>query len=434
VLGYVAPGAAEEQLRQVLDGAVAQQRFDQASATATDLANLLRNAGRLEEALALVEQQAELTRRAGLGPWTQLGDRGQRLQLLAMMGRNDEVLAEVQTLRNEMAALPESSDQLERVNPWNVREVVLDTGREAARNLGRWQEALEFNAERIRSKQARGATDHEVASSRFNDYFPLLRLGELEAAGRVLEACREIFEAEGDLGMLGQTFSALGDLEDERGHPGEAIRLEQTALRYEYAGADPEAVTVSHRNLANYLGRAGGDPALVVAHRLAAAYVGSRTGSGQLPGTLDALAGDLAAAGAPSPLPASFGELCERVGRVEGVRLAELAARLPARQESDDQVLAELVQLARTQYGTARYLAAWAPVLDGVVAAAGGDQRAAAELEPVFAELAASPDWATPVAVLRRIIAGERGEDLAHGLDAVDTAIVAETLRRLAAP
>jgi hypothetical protein len=71
-------------------------------------------------------------------------------------------------------------------------------------------------------------------------------------------------------------------------------------------------------------------------------------------------------------------------------------------------------------------------VLEGVVAAASGDQQAAAELEPVLAEQAKDPDWAALVEVLRRIIAGERGEQLTEGLDPIDTAITTETLRRLA--
>ena len=41
----------------------------------------------------------------------------------------EEVLAEVQELRDQMATLPEQSALEERVNPWNVREVALDAGR-----------------------------------------------------------------------------------------------------------------------------------------------------------------------------------------------------------------------------------------------------------------------------------------------------------------
>jgi tetratricopeptide (TPR) repeat protein len=431
-LGFVDPVAAEQQLRELLERAVTQQRYGQASATAGDLANLFRDAGRLEEALAVVEQLPEWTRRAGLGPWTQLLDRSQRLQLLTMMGRDEEALAEVQTLRSEMATLPDHSDQDEVVNPWNVREVTLDVGREAAGNLDRWEAALELNAERVGSKQARGAPDLEVAWAWFNDYFPLLQLRRLEEASQVLEACREIFAAEADLGSLGKTLSALANLENERGRPGEAVRLEQTALRYKYAVGDPEAVANSHHNLATQLGQTGGDPAQVLAHRLAAAYLYSRTGLGRLPVILNGLAYDLAEAGDPAPLPESFEELCARVERVEGVRLAELAAQLPARPESDDQTLARLVRLARLPAEAIGPVLAWTPLIHAVVmVAAGADQQTTTELEPALAELGKDSDWAALVEVLRRIIAGERGPQLLEGLDPVATAIATETMRRL---
>jgi hypothetical protein len=381
----------------------------------------------------MAERKADLTRRAGLGPWTQLGGRTQRLQLLSRMGRDEEVLAEVAALRAQMAALPEQSDQEEQVIPWNVREIVLDTGRYAARNLERWEEALMVNAEQVRSKQARGATAHDVAWTRFNDYFPLLRLGEVDEAERLLLACRDVFEAEGDLARLGKTLGALADLEAERDHSGEAIRLQQTALRYSYAVPDPEMIGISHHNLASYLGQSGRDVALVVAHRLAAALIRARTGSGELPSTLEALARDLADAGDPAPLPGSFAELCAQLEQVEGVRLAELAAQLPQRQANDHQVLAELIQLARTPPGVRQQVMAWVPVLDLVVAAAGGNQDAATtKLEPFLAEQAKNPDWTALVGVLRRILAGERSDDLTQGLDPVDTAIVTQTLRRLA--
>ena len=63
------------------------------------------------------------------------------------MGRSEQVLAEVQQLRDYMATLPPTSQQPEMIIPFDVREGLLDTGRQAARDLGRWQEALELNAE-----------------------------------------------------------------------------------------------------------------------------------------------------------------------------------------------------------------------------------------------------------------------------------------------
>ena len=80
---------------------------------------MVRAPGTLESAATAALQGAYS--RAGLGPWTQLADRGRRLQLLSVMGRDEEALA---------------------------------------------------NAELVASKQARGAP-HELAWSWFNDYFPL---------------------------------------------------------------------------------------------------------------------------------------------------------------------------------------------------------------------------------------------------------------------
>ena len=73
----------------------------------------------------------------------------------------------------KMDALPLKSEAEEAVNPWNVRETLLDTGRKAALSR-RWETALALNAEVVKVKQARGADALEVARTRFNDYGPLL--------------------------------------------------------------------------------------------------------------------------------------------------------------------------------------------------------------------------------------------------------------------
>jgi tetratricopeptide (TPR) repeat protein len=432
VLRYVDPEAAERQLRDLLNRAVAQQRFDFAIASAGTLVELLWRSGRLEEALTVADQKEDLSRRAGFGPWTQLQNRVQRLLVLGAMGRDKEVLDAIHKLGDQMAMLPEQSEQRELAMPWNAREFLFGTGREAALHLGRWQEALAFTAELVRSRQARGATKLEVARARFPDYGPLLSLGEPAKAERLLLACRELFEAERDFASLGKTLSALAEVEANRGHPREAIRLEQSALRYKYAVMDPEAIAISHHNLANNLGRAGDDPAVVLAHRLAAAYVFDQTGSGRLPTVLHALANDLAAAGDQPPLPGSFAELCTRAGEVMGVRLADLATGLPRRQASHDQALTEIVQAARTMREIREQLKQLAPVIDAVVAAARGGRQASADLEPVLAEQAKNPQSAALTPVLRRIVAGERGKDLVQGLGPIDTAIITHTLQRLA--
>jgi hypothetical protein len=124
---------------------------------------------------------------------------GQRLQVLAELGRYDEVLAAVEALRPRMAMLPERSEAEEAVVPWNVREALLDTGRTAALYGERHEQALALNAEIVRSKEKRGAGALELARARFNEYGPLLNLERYDEARRLLEGCRSVFEAERDI-------------------------------------------------------------------------------------------------------------------------------------------------------------------------------------------------------------------------------------------
>jgi tetratricopeptide (TPR) repeat protein len=332
--------------RTLLERAVAEGQLEHAASFAMDLANALWRGGRLEAALGAAEQGVELAREAGLGPWTQLAGQAQQLQLLGALGRNEEVLAEVNALRDQLATLPERGPQPETVEAWNAREALLDTGAEAAGRLGRWQEALDFSAEVARSRQARGATAYEVAGARLGDYHALLRLGRLKEAEGLLLSIREVFEAERDLDNLGLTLGAMADLESARDRPVEAARFERIAMRYAYAVMNPEAASASHFNLAIYLEDAGGDQALILAHKLAAALIEHRSASGRRSATLAGLAGSLARAGDPPPLPGSFEELCDLVGQVEAVRLADLLERLPGQAGGDDELLAEVIRQA----------------------------------------------------------------------------------------
>ena len=288
-------------LRDVIARSAAQGNYRLASVVAGDLCNLLRSSGRLEEALKVAGEKAGYTRQAGLGPWTQLVDEGQRLQVLAAMGRYDEVLAEVESLRPKMDALPLESEAEEAANPWNVRETLLDTGRKAALRSERWETALALNAEVVKATQARGADALEVARTRFNDYGPLLRLGRYDDARALLLSCRAVFEAERDIGMLGKVYSALADLEDETGGRAAAVRFEEVALGYTYQAGEPEDCAISHHNLANYLERQGADPATVLAHRLAAAAICLQMQSGLLSTALR----NLANSACPPPRPPS---------------------------------------------------------------------------------------------------------------------------------
>jgi hypothetical protein len=108
----------------------------------------------------------------------------------------------------------------------------------------------------------------------------------------------------------------------------EAVRFQQTSLRYTYIGSEPEGCLVGHCNLANYLMGIRTAPHAVLAHRLAGTLIGIVTRSGYTPQNLAALAHDLRRAGAPVALPANFAALCATVQEVEGVRFRELMERL----------------------------------------------------------------------------------------------------------
>ena len=81
-LANIDPDASARQLRSLLTAAVERGDYFSASAMSVYLINNYTRAGRLTEALTLAGEMADYTRRAGLGPWTQLRDEGVRLQIL----------------------------------------------------------------------------------------------------------------------------------------------------------------------------------------------------------------------------------------------------------------------------------------------------------------------------------------------------------------
>jgi len=339
---------AETALRDIMHKAAAQGQFHTALAATGEIMNLLCETGRAEEALALVEKKQDFTQRAGLGPWTQLNDEGQRLQILNALGRYEEVLYTVEALQTHMRALPEECQHNEITEPWLVREVILGTTHTAALALQRWKTALTLNAVIITSQETRGAPALRVAGTRFNDYSPLLRLGRYGEARTLLHACRAVFEAEHDIERLGRVFSALANLEDTLGHQAQAISFVETALRYNYLAGSPEDCAISHNNLSVYLKGAGRNRKVVLAHRLAAGVIDLQTGSGGLPSTRQNLAMDFAEYAPDLPLlPNDFAELCRLVEAVEGVHFRELFERLPRRAATGDAALAAVCQSAQ---------------------------------------------------------------------------------------
>jgi hypothetical protein len=372
----------------------------------------------------------ENDRRAGLGPWTLLGDEAQRLQILADMGRYEETLSGVAALRPRMAGLPERSEQRETVQPYVARELIIDVGHTAALALGRWEEALALNAENLELTRRRDAPPLEVARTLFNDYGPLLILGRVDEARALLLFCRDVFEQEGVINALAKTLNALADVEDVVGHSDQAVALGADALRLGYLAGTPEDIAVGHFNFSTYLRNVGVDPVEPLAHRLAAAIIRYQSNLGALASSLQALRTHLDAFG-DRPVP-SWAEVCELVDRRDGVRLSELVDRLPARAADGSAALAEVIRLARElDPDHERLLRSWDPVLSALLAAHAGDQDAVRVLEQTLANLAEDSDWTALSNVVRRLAAGDRDPQLLAGLDPVDTVIAQRAVAAL---
>ncbi|MBO3746603.1 CHAT domain-containing protein [Streptosporangiaceae bacterium NEAU-GS5] len=338
----VDPGAGEQELRAVL--ALAEQSDDAevASALLMDLVGVCVGSGRLAEALELAGRKVEWSVRAGLGPWSRLAAEALQVQVLSVMGQAEQVAERVRALQETMAGLPTVAGEDETVEPWNVREGLLDIGHTAALQLGRWEQALTLTEGIAASQRARGAGETETARTRFNVYGPLLRLGRVEQAWRLLVELREIFERRHDLEMLGKTLSALADVEHERGHGPRAVALEQDALRYKYAAGDVRNLHVSHHNLGNYLVSHAGSVGEGLTHHLAATLLRAVTGQEGAERSLRAAADDLRRLKDRSNAPGDVAALCRVVGQVPGVRLDSVLAQL-ATPDAVEQTYAEIL-------------------------------------------------------------------------------------------
>jgi tetratricopeptide (TPR) repeat protein len=424
----------ERLLRTALDQAVAAGDHRLAASVAWDLVNLCSGSGRLGEALDLAGQAAGHSRKAGLGRWTQLADQARRLQIVYLLGQPEQVLTEVRRLVTEMDQLPSQRGADDAIDPFDVREGLLNLGVHAANTLKRWQEALDLNAGNVASKRARAAGEYAIAFARIADHGPLIRLGRLEDAEQLLLSCQQVFEQHQDVLNLAKTLSARADLADKRGHRDEAIGLEHAALRLAYSRPDPDALAVSHHNLANYLGQAGADPAGQLAHRLAAAVISQLTGqTHQLAGTVRALARQLREL-PDTVVPATLADLTATVEQVEGVRFADLISALAGDPVTAQHALNTVLHTAHNLptdqiYNLQPHLDRWEPTLAALVAAVHGDQDAAAAVDKTLTRAAGSQDWADLAAALRRILDGDRDPDtLLTGLDPIDTAILTRAL------
>ncbi len=423
-------------MRDILEQAEQVKDFGGAHAMAARTVRTLEGAGRLEEALEMTERMSEHTRRAGLGPWTEMGDEAIRLHVLQSMGHNELVLRDAEAMCERMKALPTGGEKVESAPAWNVREETLRLARTAAQALGRFDTAIEFNRMLYESSLMRGATPLELADVAFDGYMPLIHHGRYAEVERLLHGCRDTYEAEGSRSGLANVFGALATLEDTRGRQKQAIAFARRSLRLHYALEHPAALAVIHTNLASTLAGEEDDRGYVLAHRLAAALIARRIGSNNLGATGGVLGFDLRMTDAHA-IPRSFADLCGLLEEHEGVDFAQLCAALPRTSQTDDEVLREVISSARATplegaIEVDRYLVNLSEMILMTVNGARGDGKAREDLGPILAMMSRDDRWTALGEALSRILDGERNRDaLLTDLRRLAATVVEETLAQL---
>ena len=351
VLRVLDPAASEALHRDFISASVASGNYRRASVSSEQLMYMCLRTGRLDEALAFANQAIELDRQAGTGPWTQLLGQVKRLQVLTAMGHAAQVFVEVQRLRAQMNALPSWQIDDEHAFSFDVREVLLGTGRNAAIQLSRWQDAIDFSAAQIASKQDRRAPATDIARSLLSHCAPLLAIGRAQEALPLLLWCRQIFQDEHDIEMLGRTFHALATVEHGLAHPEAAKEMERNSLRYSYMVGDIIAIAASYCQLAAY---SYDEPESAMARHLAGTAIYVLTGAGEAGNAVQVAADGLREFRDKTILPTSVDELCRQVGDLPGTQLPALIARLSPTPEAAEQTLRAII-------GKVRELAAVTP-------------------------------------------------------------------------
>ncbi|MFE5718736.1 Clp protease N-terminal domain-containing protein [Streptomyces erythrochromogenes] len=436
-LGLAATRAAEVRLRTLLEEARDRPGSPVREHLKGELAALLVRMGQLTSA-RLVEgggshdgtsedgedgEEAGTNGRTG-SHWERIATRGAELSRLNAEGHHEEVLAEVERLRTELAAtVPTPVSQ--GLMGWNIRESILDQGVWAAIRLEQWDRATELNETVLELRRLRGADALTLAVTHYHGVLAMFGRSELAAARDTLMDCREVFEEYDDTERLAATLDLLAETEARRGNLEDAEELRRTALRLAYSVAVVTGVIGAHRHLATLLRDTGTGAS--ADHGTAALLLAELSGDSRKSIAMAGLAQDLAQTTGSWTPPGSVRELAERIG----ADLDGLAAHLPGSRRAQNAVLADLVETA-TERGRAippfdlqAWSAALDPLLGAVAAASAGEPDAAATalLDEHFTVLAEiRPRLA---AALRKIAAGASAESAAAGLVSPDTELLA---------
>ncbi|WFE58555.1 CHAT domain-containing protein [Micromonospora sp. WMMD712] len=404
-----------------------------AGTRAAELSGLLRVRQEFTAALRYADDAIAHERRVGFGPWRQRFNLGRRLQLVADLGRPEEVLAALEPLRPHLRGEPDLPTPADPANPSVVRENLLTLGQQAALALGRWELALGFHEDRAASAELRGADAAELAELRLDRVRCLIGLGRTAEARSQLDEIRPLLRGD-DPALAVEVASYDATLAGGTTKAAEA--LAEAYRRLSGGGLDPRLVARQHVVLSQRLGQEG-EPAGEAAHLLAAALICALVGDRDTAAlTLRHAALHLYQADG-TRLAVTLPMLVAEVERVPGVRFGHLVTRVIGTPDGATDRLAAAVRAAYAiplteLFAFDRLVADLEDEIAVVVAAATGGEGDRAAVEATLAGLAGVPDMVPLVAALRRAAAGDLpSESEQQAMHPVHAAVLAEVRARL---
>lgn len=402
---------------------------------AASYVSLLERLGRYPEAQAAFDRYLADEMTNSDSAWRQVHLEVLRLEVLVHTSPGAVLLETARELVVRLESLRSQSDP--DYIAFNILERLLDAGRRAAKDLGDWSAAIEFNAQRVASKHRRGGSPVELARARGNDTAPLVALGRLDEAERLVVDVKRVYEEHQLHADVGQQLSDLAVIEARRGRYASGRDLEVEALRHKYLAPRPEELVVSHRNY-GFCAHVTGQDEAGLAHGLAAATLSVAIGSGRLAEVVDRLANQ--AAGFPAgtaPLPRTEDDLVRLVEALPGVRLAALLRSLPASDTAFQAACRLLESAAEAACGKAREGAADFRPLAKLAQLAQVDPQAALAFDAVVTVLEYFERTEYLGDALRRLMIDDSPVPLTLGTFGADRLVVLDVLatcRQSAAP
>ena len=224
----------------------------------------LQDVGKLDQARETFRQSAEIERRAGRPPLYAVGSELEMLRIDVQQGDAEDALPKIEARLGDLRVWWTRQQRGDVVSEAPGDEMLfrallsgLNVACSANIRLKRWQPCLDLLDELESLERAAGAGEHTLASTRFNRYAPLLKLGKLAEAKEVLEGSLDVFRQEEDVEREAKALGALADVWNKLGDVGQAIGLGRVALAANERLPDPESRAISHGNLSIYLHKAG---------------------------------------------------------------------------------------------------------------------------------------------------------------------------------